>query len=115
MDKLKILVLFWEERNLEKTKHDEVVDEVAAALSEGGHKVSLVGINDDLRELLDKLDDKRPDLVFNLCERFADNDEYEMHVTAVLAMLGQPFTGTGPAGMALRQDKAITKKLLEVS
>jgi D-alanine-D-alanine ligase len=73
----------------------------------------LIGINDDLRELLDKLDDKRPDLVFNLCERFADNDEYEMHVTAVLAMLGQPFTGTGPAGMALRQDKAVTKKLLK--
>lgn len=113
MDKLKISVLFWEERNQEGTKHDEVVDEVAVALSEGGHKTSLIGINDDLRELLDKLDDKRPDLVFNLCERFADNDVYEMHVTAVLAMLGQPFTGTGPVGMALRQDKAVTKKLLK--
>ena len=113
MDKLKISVLFWEERNQERTSHDEVVDEVAGALTEGGHKVSLLGINDDLRELLDKLDDKRPDLVFNLCERFTDNDEYEMHVTAVLAMLGQPFTGTGPAGMVLRQDKAVTKKLLK--
>jgi D-alanine-D-alanine ligase len=112
MDKLKISILFWEERGQEGVKHDEVVDEVSGALSEGGHKVSLIGINDDLRELLEKLDDKRPDLVFNLCERFADNDEYEMHVAAVLAMLGQPFTGTGPDGMALRQDKAITKKLL---
>jgi len=35
-----------------------------------------------------------------------------MHVTAVLDMLGQPFTGTGPVGMSLRQDKAVTKKLL---
>src|ERR1035437_7048996 len=113
MDKLKISVLFWEERIEAEIKHDEVVDEVAVALSEGGHKVSLIGINDDLRELMDKLDDKRPDLVFNLCERFADNDEDEMHVTAVLAMLGQPFTGTGPVGMALRQDKAITKKLFK--
>jgi D-alanine-D-alanine ligase len=113
MDKLKISVLFWEERNREGTKHDEVIDEVAAALSEVGHKTSLIGISDDLRELLDKLDDKRPDLVFNLCERFADNDMYEMNVTAVLTMLGQPFTGTGPAGMVLRQDKAVTKKLLK--
>ena len=113
MDKLKISVLFWEERIKEGNRHDEVVDEVAGALSEGGHKVSFIGISGDLRELLDNLDDKRPDLVFNLCERFADNDEYEMHVTAVLAMLGQPFTGTGPAGMALRQDKAVTKKLLK--
>jgi D-alanine-D-alanine ligase len=113
MDKLKISILFWEERGQEGIKHDEVIDEVAGALSEGGHKASLIGINDDLRELMEKLDDKRPDLVFNLCERFADNDEYEMHVTAVLAMLGQPFTGTGPAGMVLRQDKAVTKKLLK--
>ena len=113
MDKLKISVLFWEERTQEGNKHDEVVDEVAAALSEGGHKISLIGICDDLRELLDKLDDKRPDLVFNLCERFADNDIYEMHVTSVLEMLGQPFTGTSAAGMALRQDKAVTKKLLK--
>jgi D-alanine-D-alanine ligase len=112
MDKLKISILFWEERGQEGVKHDEVVDEVSEALAEGGHKVTLIGINDELRELLEKLDDKRPDLVFNLCERFADNDEYEMHIAAVLAMLGQPFTGTGPAGMALRQDKAVTKKLL---
>jgi D-alanine-D-alanine ligase len=113
MDKLKISVLFWEERGPERNLHDEVVDEVAAALAEGGHKVSLIGISDDLREFLEKLDDKRPDLVFNLCERFADNDEFELHVTAVLDMLGQPFTGTGPSGMALRQDKAVTKKLLK--
>lgn len=113
MDKLKISVLYWEDRSQETPCHDEVVDEVFAALSEGGHKTSLIGISDDLRELLDNLDDKRPDLVFNLCERFADDDAYEMHVTAVLAMLGQPFTGTGPAGMALRQDKAVTKKLLK--
>jgi D-alanine-D-alanine ligase len=113
MDKIKISILFWEECTQEGTKHDEVVDQVAAALSEGGHKTSLIGISDDLRELMDKLDDKRPDLVFNLCERFSDNDEYEMHVTAILAMLGQPFTGTGPVGMALRQDKAVTKKLLK--
>lgn len=112
-DKPKVSVLFWEERSQEKTKHDEVVDQVAGALSEGGYKISLIGINDDLRELLDKLDDKRPELVFNLCERFADNDAYELNVIAVLDMLGQPFTGTGTLGTALRQDKAITKKLLK--
>jgi len=50
MEKLKISVLFWEERSSEGAEHDEVVDEVAAALAEGGHKVSLIGINDDLRE-----------------------------------------------------------------
>src|SRR5512147_2578737 len=108
MDRLKISVLFWEERTPQGTKHDEVVDQVSQALTEGGHKVSLIGINDDLRELLDKLDDKRPDLVFNLCERFADNDDYEAHIASVLTILGQPFTGSDPTGLILRQDKAVT-------
>jgi D-alanine-D-alanine ligase len=113
MDKLKITIMFWEERGPEKTTHDEVVDEVATALKEFGHEVAMIGLCDDLHELLDKLDEHRPDLVFNLCERFADNDAYEMNVTAVLEMLGQPFTGTGPQGMAMRQDKVLTKKLLQ--
>ena len=112
MDEVKVSVLFWEERNQQGAEHDEVVDQVAGALAEGGHKVSLIGISGDLRELLDKLDEQRPQLVFNLCERFADNDLFDMHVISVLDMLGQPFTGTGPLGTALRQDKAITKKLL---
>jgi D-alanine-D-alanine ligase len=50
--------------------------------------------------------------VFNLCETFAGNDALEMHVTAVLDLLGVRFTGTGPRGMALRGDKATAKKLL---
>ena len=113
MDRLKVSVLFWEERGQEGIKHDEVVDQVSQALSEGGHRVSLIGINDDLLELLDKLDEKRPDLVFNLCERFADNDDFEANVAAVLAMLGQPFTGSSLPGLIFRQDKAVTKKLLK--
>jgi D-alanine-D-alanine ligase len=113
MEKLKVSVLFWEDRSQSPPRHDEVVEQVAEALSVGGHKTSLIGVSEDLRELLDKLDDKRPELVFNLCESFAENDTYEMHITSVLDMLGQPFTGTGPLGMALRQDKAITKKLLK--
>jgi len=113
VDNLKITVLFWEERTPEITKHDEVVDEVAAALKEAGYEVALLGLCDDLRELLDKLDEQRPDLVFNLCERFADNDDFELNVTAVLEMLGQPFTGSGPQAMSIRQDKVLTKKLLQ--
>ena len=113
MDPLKISVLFWEDRTPGVPEHDEVVDQVAAALTEGGHKVSLIGIYNDLRELLDKLDEQKPQLVFNLCERFADNDLFDMHVITVLDMLGVPFTGAAPLGAALRQDKTVTKKLLK--
>jgi len=113
VDKLKVSVLYWEDRSQENIKHDEVVDEVATALKDAGYETGLIGINDDLRELLARLEEQRPHLVFNICERFADNDLYEMNITAVLEMLGQPFTGTGAAGMALRQDKVVTKKLMQ--
>ena len=69
MDPLKISILFWEDRSQGHADHDEVVDQVAAALTEGGHKASLIGISSDLRELLDKLDEQKPQMVFNLVER----------------------------------------------
>lgn len=112
MPNLKVTVLFYETRDGEVTERDEVVDQVSQALIQGKHKVSLLGINKDLHELLVRLEELKPDIVFNLCETFAGQDIFEMHITAVLNMLGQRFTGTGPVGMALRQDKALTKKLL---
>lgn len=113
MPGLKVSVLFYEERSQELAEHDEVVAEVAEALTAGGHQVALLGICDDVGELLDKLDEQKPDLVFNLCETFAGRDSNEGNVTAVLSLRSQRFTGTGPVGMALRADKAISKKLLQ--
>lgn len=110
--KLKITVIFDEDREGHESTHDEVVDEVANALTEGEHKVSLLGVYNDVRELVTKLTEQKPDLVFNLCETFDDNYYGEMYVASVLSMLNIRFTGTGPAGMAFRQDKAVTKKLL---
>jgi D-alanine-D-alanine ligase len=113
MEGLKVSVLFYEDRSKGGTERDEVVDEVAAALAATGHTPALLGIYDDLRELVDKLDEQQPDLVFNLCETFAGRDSNEGNVTAALVLLGKRFTGTGPVGMALRADKAVTKKLLQ--
>ncbi len=113
MDGLKVSILFYEDRSAGVAEHDEVVEQVAAALADIGHDPVLLGIYDDLRELIDRLEEQKPDLVFNLCESFAGRDANEGNVTAALVLLGQRFTGTGPVGMALRQDKAVTKKLLQ--
>lgn len=112
MDKLKITVLFDEDQSNHEITHDEVVDQIANALIEGGHKISLLGVDNNLRELIDGLEKQKPDLVFNLCETFDDDYYGEMYVASVLSMLKIRFTGTSPAGMAFRQDKAVTKKLL---
>jgi D-alanine-D-alanine ligase len=105
-------VLFYEIPGEGQSGRDAVVGQVSAALKEAGHQVSLLGISNDLRKLIDNLTKNKPEMVYNLCEGFGDVDAHEMHVTAVLEMLGQPFTGTGAARMAVRQDKALTKKVL---
>ncbi len=110
MNPLKVSILFYEP---EPGSHDEVVDQVKGALEKNKHKVFLLGIDDDLSVLLHGLKTQKPDIVFNLCETYAGKDTFELHITALLEMLGQRFTGTGPVGMALRQDKALSKKLLQ--
>jgi D-alanine-D-alanine ligase len=109
---MRVCVLFYESPGEGQAGRDVVVSQVATALGENGHQVSLLGISNDLRRLIDWLAKNKPEMVFNLCETFDDIDAHEMHVAAVLEMIGQPFTGTGPASMAIRQDKALTKKVL---
>lgn len=112
MVELKISVLFWEWLVEGEKKHDEVVDQVHRALQESGHEASLLGITNDLKFLVDEIEEQEPDLVFNLVETFADNDAFEFNIAAVLQMLDVRFTGSGPRVMALRQDKGLTKKIL---
>ena len=109
---MKISVLFWEWPVEGVLKHDEVVDQVKQALIESGHEATLLGITNDLKYLVDKVEEQKPDLVFNLVETFADNDSFEMNIAAVLQMLGVRFTGSSARVMAVRQDKGLTKKLL---
>jgi D-alanine-D-alanine ligase len=55
-------------------QHDVVVDQVAEALREGGHKVSVLGVHADLAKLRRGLLRRKPDLVFNLMETFGKNE-----------------------------------------
>jgi D-alanine-D-alanine ligase len=51
------------------------------------------------------------DLIFNLAESFADDDTADFKITAFLDLLGRNYTGTGPHGLLLAQDKAVAKKI----
>ncbi len=85
---------------------------VAAALRELGHQPSLVALGDDIAPFIAELRAQRPDVVFNLCEGFWGQSRKEMHVAALLDLLGLTFTGAAPLCLGLTQDKARTKDLL---
>ncbi|MCA1829582.1 MAG: D-alanine--D-alanine ligase [Myxococcales bacterium] len=55
----------------------------------------------------------KADLIFNMVEAFAGDDAKEAHVAAFLDLLELRYTGAGPQGLFLAQDKAIAKKIFD--
>jgi len=85
---------------------------VIQTLRELKHKVSVLGVEDDIATIVTALNDKKPDLVFNLTEQLGGDRCMDMNIAAVLEMLAIPFTGAGPAGLMLCRDKRLCKQLL---
>jgi D-alanine-D-alanine ligase len=87
------------------------VQQIAAVLRKAGHEVSGVAV-DGKPECLRALAQIQADLVFNLVESFGDDDTKEPHVAAYYDLLGLRYTGSGPRGLSLAMDKAVTKKVV---
>lgn len=87
------------------------VQEVAAILRAARHEVVGVAV-DGTPECLRTLAGLQIDLVFNLVESFGGDSTKEPNVAAYYDLLGLPYTGSGPRGLSLAIDKAVTKKLL---
>src|SRR5207244_9841183 len=52
------------------------------------------------------------DLVFNLTESYAGDDTKDVNVAAFLDLLEMRYTGSGPHGLYLGQDKPTAKKII---
>jgi len=89
-----------------------VVEDVAGALMASGTEVVLLEAKDDLDALAAGVRQRRPDLVFNLVERFAGNPRLSPDVAAALDLIGVPYTGAGPPGLYLGADAELAKRLL---
>lgn len=92
--------------------YDPVVDQVASALREKGHQVSIFAVYRSVTELVEGLTSRKPDLVFNLLESFGDDLGGDVAVAGLLNLVGMRYTGGGPGELYLRQDKALAKKAL---
>jgi D-alanine-D-alanine ligase len=107
---LKISVLHYQP---EGDPIDPVVHDVFNALTSLGHTPTMLAVHDHVGDLLRELEKQQPELVFNVCETFADDYRLEVNVAAVLELAKHRFTGSGTAGLLLAQDKILTKQLLE--
>jgi D-alanine-D-alanine ligase len=92
---------------------DPVVEQIADALKANGHDPVAIGVDESVRDLLNQIEKAGADLVFNICETFADDYRLEVNVAAVLELARVKHTGSGTAGLLLAQDKILTKQLLD--
>jgi len=86
----------------------EAIERMKAALSE------LQAIEftylDNHQRLLSDLIERKPGFVFNLCDTGYRNEaSQELHVPALLDILGIPYTGAGPVCLGLCYDKAFVR------
>jgi D-alanine-D-alanine ligase len=120
MKKARILVLFdtdgdppaQQDFRKQLESSDEAEFDVARALVGQGHEVRLLGFRNDLDQLVAGLRAERPDVVFNLAERFRNLSALDYAVASLLEMLEIPFTGATAQGLMLARDKALTKMVL---
>ena len=69
---------------------------------------------DNHQNLLRSLVSAPPDFVFNLCDEGYRNDAFmELHVPAVLEMLGVPYSGAGPACLGLCYNKNLVSRIAQ--
>lgn len=107
---LKIAVLHYQPRG---EPVDPVVGHITEALGELGHTSVTVAVHDRVFDILTEIAKSKCDLVFNVCETFADDYRMEVNVAALMEMARFRHTGSGMAGLLLAQDKILAKQLLE--
>ena len=95
-------------RKTKREKHDR--EEIFEALKELGHQPFYEALDGNEKSLT-ALSKCEADVFFNLVESYAGDDTKEMHVAAYLDLLGKNYTGAGPQGLYLAQDKGLAKKV----
>ena len=86
--------------------------DVKKALIKLGHQVIPYGIHDDIVPFIELVKNQKPDLVFNMSEAFSGKRDFEPNMTALMQLVGVPFTGAGPMSLQLCKDKGLTKVIL---
>lgn len=85
-------------------------EEIYEALAKLGHEPSYLVVDGEDKSLL-AVSKCGADLIFNLTESYAGDDTKDMHLAAYLELLDKPYTGAGPHGLYLAQNKALAKKI----
>ena len=85
---------------------------VLTSLHSLGHQVENMAVFNNVGDIVNKVQSFAPDVVFNQCETFRDDRSLEPNIPALLDMMRVRYTGSGPDGLLLCQDKALAREVL---
>ncbi|MFW5734285.1 MAG: D-alanine--D-alanine ligase family protein [Oceanidesulfovibrio sp.] len=85
---------------------------VAAGLTNSGHEVLLLPARQPVRHVLEELDRKRVELVFNLVETLGGTSESAYLLPSALEQASLPFTGAGSQALLVSGNKLAAKRLM---
>ncbi len=85
----------------------DTIDDIVAAIAQGGHEVVKIG---NIRNLLGQLGRLDTDIIFNICEGLYTRNR-ESEVPALLNAFKTPFVGSDAFALGLALDKALAKKI----
>lgn len=89
----------------------EAAEEIRRALPEA----EVAGVRGHATELLALLAERKPDVVFNLCEAPLGRPDLEAHAAALFEWCGVRFTGSGSETLALCRRKDRTRAVLSAA
>lgn len=85
---------------------------ILKALKALKHDFKALGVQSDLGELKQTIDEYKPSVVFNLLEEFDGEVLFDQNVVSFLEMLRVKYTGSNPRGLMIARDKSLAKKLM---
>lgn len=88
-------------------------EDVERALKDFGFETIRIGLNPDrLVDVIKRIGESKPRIIFNLCEGFDGEPSQEKNVAALFELLDVHYTGSPPSAIALTSDKWKTKQIL---
>lgn len=91
----------------EEFDYPETIDAIREVLSQDGHEVHLLGAG---LSLIEKIKRFQIEFVFNLAEGFHGRNR-EAQLPAIFELMGLPYSGSDPLGLAVTLDKSLAKRI----
>ncbi len=116
---IRVLILFNQpvlppDHPLRESEHEirVIVDHTNRVLRSSGFEVETLPLGRDPALLIRHLQERRPEVVFNLFEGLGDAGGTESTAAGILEWLEIPFTGCPSAALSMARDKSSSKRLL---